>query len=161
MRRISNNSSDDAMRLADAGNASLALGDANAALNFFTRANAIRPNNGRIVAGSGHCDGAAPKTRLRRCAFLMMPSGWARASAIAADRALAFDLLGNFARAQQDYQLARTAATSDDIIIRQAMSLNVAGRAERNEADAMLVPLLQKNSADCMARAGLYAGRAR
>ena len=34
---------------------------------------------------------------------------------IAADRALAFDLLGNFARAQQDYRLARSASSSSDL----------------------------------------------
>jgi tetratricopeptide (TPR) repeat protein len=50
MRRISFNPSD-ADALADAGNAALLLGDANAALNFFMRANAIRPNNSRVVAG--------------------------------------------------------------------------------------------------------------
>ena len=50
MRRISFNPSD-ADAMADAGNASLALGDANAALNFFTRANALRPGNSRIMSG--------------------------------------------------------------------------------------------------------------
>ena len=50
MRRISFNPSD-ADAMADAGDASLALGDANAALNFFTRANTLRPGNSRIVSG--------------------------------------------------------------------------------------------------------------
>jgi hypothetical protein len=77
---------------------------------------------------------------------------------IAADRALAFDLLGNFGRAQQDYQLARTVASSDDIIIRQAVSLSLAGQKE--QADAMLLPLLQRNSpAAWRARAFMLAAR--
>jgi len=144
MRRISYNSSD-ADALADAGNASLMLGDANAALNFFTRANTIRPNNGRIVAGLAtatvRTENPFEALRLFDDAIRLGVSD----RTIAADRALAFDLLGNFARAQQDYKLARTAVTSDDLLIRQAISLSLGG--QKSEADNMLLPLLQKNGA--------------
>jgi Flp pilus assembly protein TadD len=157
MRRISFNPSD-ADALADAGNASLALGDANAALNFLTRANAIRPNNSRIVSGLAT---ATVRTENPFEALRLFDDAvrlGATERSIAADRALAFDLLGNFGRAQQDYQLARTAASSDDIIIRQAVSLSLAGQKE--PADAMLVPLLQRNSATAWrARALMLAAR--
>ncbi len=157
MRRISFNPSD-ADALADAGNASLALGDANAALNFLTRANAIRPNNSRIVSGLAT---ATVRTENPFEALRLFDDAvrlGATERSIAADRALAFDLLGNFGRAQQDYQLARTAASSDDIIIRQAVSLSLAGQKE--QADAMLVPLLQRNSATAWrARALMLAAR--
>lgn len=157
MRRISYNSGD-ANALADAGNAALVLGDANAALNFFTRANTIRPNNGRIVAGLAtatvRTENPFEALRLFDDAIRLGISD----RTIAADRALAFDLLGNFARAQQDYKLARTAATSDDLVIRQAISLSLAG--QKAEADAMLVPLLQKNNAAAWrARAFMLAAR--
>lgn len=157
MRRISYNPSD-ADALADAGNASLTLGDANAGLNFFTRANALRPGNGRIVSGLAtatvRTENPFEALRLFDDAVRL---GVAERS-IAADRALAFDLLGNFGRAQQDYKLARTAATSDDLIIRQAISLSLAG--QKPEADAMLLPLLQKNSAVAWrARAFMLAAR--
>lgn len=157
IRRISYNSGD-ADALADAGNASLALGDANAALNFFTRANGLRPNNGRIVAGLAtatvRTENPFEALRLFDDAIRLGISD----RTIAADRALAFDLLGNFARAQQDYKLARTAATSDDLMIRQAISLSLAGQKE--DADAMLLPLLQKNSAAAWrARAFMLAAR--
>ncbi len=157
MRRISYNSGD-ADALADAGNAALVLGDANAALNFFTRANVIRPNNGRIVAGLAtatvRTENPFEALRLFDDAIRLGVSD----RTIAADRALAFDLLGNFARAQQDYKLARTAATSDDLVIRQAISLSLAG--QKAEADAMLVPLLQKNDAAAWrARAFMLAAR--
>ncbi len=157
MRRISYNSTD-ADALADAGNASLVLGDANAALNFFTRANATRPNNGRIVAGLAtatvRTENPFEALRLFDDAIRLGISD----RTIAADRALAFDLLGNFARAQQDYRLARTASTSDDLVIRQAISLSLAG--QKVESDAMLVPLLQKNSAAAWrARAFMLAAR--
>jgi len=157
MRRISYNSSD-ADALADAGNASLMLGDANAALNFFTRANTIRPNNGRIVAGLAtatvRTENPFEALRLFDDAIRLGVSD----RTIAADRALAFDLLGNFARAQQDYKLARTAVTSDDLLIRQAISLSLGG--QKSEADNMLLPLLQKNSAAAWrARAFMLAAR--
>jgi Flp pilus assembly protein TadD len=157
MRRISFNPSD-ADALADAGNAALLLGDANAALNFFTRANAIRPNNSRIVAGLAT---ATVRTENPFEALRLFDDAvrlGADQRSIAADRALAFDLLGNFGRAQQDYQLARTVASSDDIIIRQAVSLSLAGQKE--PADAMLLPLLQRNSpAAWRARAFMLAAR--
>lgn len=157
MRRISFSPSD-ADALADAGNASLLLGDANAALNFFTRANAIRPNNSRIVSGLAtstvRTENPFEALRLFDDAVRLGASE----RSIAADRALAFDLLGNFGRAQQDYQLARTVASSDDIIIRQAVSLSLAGQKE--QADAMLVPLLQRNSPTAWrARAFMLAAR--
>ena len=44
-------SSTDADAFIDAGNAALLLGDPNAALNFFTRANSLQPSNGRIKLG--------------------------------------------------------------------------------------------------------------
>jgi Flp pilus assembly protein TadD len=157
MRRISFNPSD-ADALADAGNASLLLGDANAALNFFTRANALRPNNSRIVSGLAT---ATVRTENPFEALRLFDDAvrlGASERSIAADRALAFDLLGNFGRAQQDYQLARTVASSDDIIIRQAVSLSLAGQKE--QADAMLLPLLQRNSpAAWRARAFMLAAR--
>ena len=157
MRRISFNPSD-ADALADAGNASLLLGDANAALNFFTRANAIRPNNSRIVSGLAT---ATVRTENPFEALRLFDDAvrlGASERSIAADRALAFDLLGNFGRAQQDYQLARTVASSDDIIIRQAVSLSLAGQKE--QADAMLLPLLQRNSPMAWrARAFMLAAR--
>jgi Flp pilus assembly protein TadD len=157
MRRISL-SPTDADALADAGNASLALGDANAALNFFTRANALRPNNSRIVSGLAiatvRTENPFEALRLFDDAIRL----GANERSIAADRALAFDLLGNFGRAQQDYKLARSAAASDDIVIRQSISLSLAGQKE--EADAMLVPLLQKNNATAWrARAFMLAAR--
>ncbi len=157
MRRIAVQPSD-ADALADAGNAALTLGDANAALNFFTRANAIRPRNGRITAGLAtatvRTENPFEALRLFDEAVRLGISE----RTIAADRALAFDLLGNFARAQQDYQLARSASLSEDLVIRQAISLSLAG--QKADADGMLLPLLQKNNgAAWRARAFMLAAR--
>ena len=157
MRRIAM-SPGDADALADAGNAALTLGDANAALNFFTRASAIRPRDGRIISGlaSATVRTENPFEALRL--FDDAAKFGVSERAIAADRGLAFDLLGNFARAQQDYQLARGASSSADLVVRQAISLSLAG--QKNEADAMLLPLLQKNNPDAWrARAFMLAAR--
>ncbi|MGH8338113.1 MAG: tetratricopeptide repeat protein, partial [Gammaproteobacteria bacterium] len=143
MRRIAYNPAD-ADALADAGNASLTLGDANAALNFFTRANALRPNNGRIVSGLAtatvRTENPFEALRLFDDAVRLGVSQ----QSIAADRAMAYDLLGNFARAQNDYKLARSISALDDLRIRHAVSRSLAG--DKEEADAMLVPLLQKDN---------------
>ena len=157
MRRISINPSD-ADAMADAGNASLVLGDANAALNFFTRANALRPGSSRIVSGLATATVRTENPFEALRLFDQAVSLGANERAIALDRALAFDLLGNFNRAQQDYKLARTASISDDLVIRQAVSLSLAG--QKDAADAMLLPLLERNSATAWrARAFMLAAR--
>lgn len=148
----------DPVALSDAGHASLKLGDAAAALNFFTRANAVQPNNPRTLAGLGS---AMVRTENPFEALKYFDDAvklGASERSIAFDRALAFDLLGNFARAQQDYQLARGYADADELTRRHAMSLSMAGKAK--EADAMLVPLLQRNDPEAWrARAFMLASR--
>jgi Flp pilus assembly protein TadD len=148
----------DTYALIDAGNAALLLDDGNAALNFFSRANALQPNNGRIKAGLA---AATVRTENPFEALRLFDEAvklGVSERTIAADRAMAFDLLGNFDRAQQDYQLARTGSFSDDLVIKQAISLSLAGR--KNDADAMLVPLLKKDSSSAWrARAFMLAAR--
>jgi len=157
VRRLARRPTDsDAM--IDAGNASLALGDAKAALNFFTRADGLRPNNGRIKLGlaTANVRSENPFEALRL--FDEAVKLGISQRAIAADRALAFDLLGNFALAQRDYALARTADSSDKLLIRHAISLSLSG--DTNTADGMLVPLLQRNVGEAWrARAFILAAR--
>ncbi len=157
MRRIASRPTD-SYALTDAGNAALLLGDANAALNFFTRANSLQPSNGRIKMGlaiaSVRTENPFEALRLFDEAVRL---GVAERT-IAGDRALAHDLLGNFVRAQQDYSLARTAGVSDGLIVQQAISLSIGGR--QSDADAMLNPLLKRNvPLAWRARAFLLAAR--
>lgn len=157
MRRIASRPMD-SYALLDAGNAALLLGDANAALNFYTRANTIQPSNGRIKTGlavaSVRTENPFEALRLFDEAVRLGVSE----RSIAADRALAFDLMGNFVRAQQDYILARSAGVTDALIVQQAISLSVGGK--RSESDAMLSPLLRRNvPAAWRARAFLLAAR--
>ncbi len=148
----------DPVALSDAGHASLKLGDASAAQNFFNRANAIQPGNARTVAGLGSAMVRTenPFEALRYFDEALRLGASERS--IALDRALAFDLLGNFARAHQDYQLAKTMGDSDELTRRYAMSLAMAGKV--NEADTLLVPLLQRNDPEAWrARAMMLATR--
>ncbi|MFC4291784.1 tetratricopeptide repeat protein [Sphingorhabdus arenilitoris] len=157
LRRIASRPTDvDA--LVDAGNAALALQDANAALNFFTRANGLQPNDGRIKLGLATASVRTenPFEALRYFDEAVKLGISDRTAA--ADRAVAFDLLGNFDRAQQDYALARTADNSEALAIKQAVSLSLSGKAK--EADAMLLPYLQNNSGEAWrARAFMLAAR--
>ncbi len=148
----------DSDALIDAGNAALLLGDANAALNFFSRADALQPSNGRIKLGLAiatvRTENPFEALRLFDEAIrLGIPE-----RAVAADRALAFDLLGNFARAQQDYNLAKMSDRSNRLIVQQAISIALMGK--EGEADAMLFPLLKQNNGEAWrARAFLLAAR--
>jgi tetratricopeptide (TPR) repeat protein len=148
----------DSGALVDAGNAALLLGDANAALNFFTRADALQPSSGRIKLGLAiakvRTENPFEALRLFDEAIrLGIPE-----RAVAADRALAFDLLGNFGRAQQDYVLARQSDRSNRLIVQQAISIALLGK--EGEADAILYPLLQQNYGEAWrARAFLLAAR--
>ncbi len=157
IRRIAQRPTD-AYALTDAGYASLKLGDADAAYNFLIKAAALQPADSRIKAGLGAAqvrrENPFEALRLFDEAIKM----GANERSIAFERALAYDLLGNFERAQQDYQLARTYQNNDEIAIRQAMSLSLAGRSA--DADAMLGPLIQKNMSEAWrARAFMLAAR--
>jgi tetratricopeptide (TPR) repeat protein len=148
----------DPVALADAGHASLKLGDAAAALNFFNRANSLQPGNVRTVSGLGS---AMVRTENPFEALRYFDEAvrlGANERSIALDRALAFDLLGNFDRAHKDYQLAKSFGSSDELTRRYAMSLSMAGQA--SEADGLLVPLLQRNDPEAWrARSMMLAAR--
>jgi Flp pilus assembly protein TadD len=148
----------DTYALTDAGYASLKLGDADAAFNFFTRASKLQPADPRIKAGLA----SAMVRRENPFEALRLFDEAARLGAsersFAMDRALAYDLLGNFERAQKDYQNARSYVQSDELTRRQAISLSLLGKA--GEADAMLYPLLQRDDAEAWrARAFILASR--
>ncbi|MDR6788661.1 tetratricopeptide (TPR) repeat protein [Sphingomonas sp. BE138] len=138
----------DLSALIEAGELSFALGDATAAAAFFTRAEAIDPNNGRVKAGIARIlvNGERPGEALRY--FEQAQRHGAPMAAYADDRGLAYDLIGEQARAQQDYRLAlaqggRDAAELDEIRRRYALSLGISGRQE--EALAQIDPLLRKS----------------
>ncbi len=132
----------DLASLTGAGRAALAVGDANAALGFYARAEEISPRNGRIKAGlaSALVQMEQPRTALKlfdEAVALGVPT-----REIAADRGLAHDLNGDGRRAQADYTIALRAGNDDETVRRLALSMAVSG--DRDGALAILSPLLQR-----------------
>ena len=148
----------DSNALTDAGYAAVKLGDYDAAFNFFTKAGALQPLNARIKAGLAIAQVRRENPFEALSLFDEAIRLGANERSIALDRALAFDLLGNFERADRDYELAASFDSSDEVILRHAISLSLAGR--RDEADRMLIPLLQKENPEAWrARAMMLASR--
>lgn len=132
--------------LIDAGNAALKLGDPTAAIGFFARADEIDPRNSRVKAGLGSAVlGRENPFEALRLFDEAMALG-ARENSIAADRGLAYDLVGKQDLAQQDYKLALRRDNSDETIRRYALSLGISGK--REEAEIALTPLLNKRDVD-------------
>lgn len=124
-------SPNDVSALISAGELTLKLGDPTAAARFFARAERIDPRNGRLKAGT-----ASTLVHLERPGEALR--GFAAAEALgydpanfAADRGLAFDLLGEQERAQRDYRLALKRRPDDETLRRYALSLGISGRQQQ------------------------------
>jgi Flp pilus assembly protein TadD len=128
--------------LIGAGRSALALGDGQAALSFFARADEIEPRNPRVKAGMASAmvlleRGSAALALFREAEALGAP-----AVEIASDRGLAYDMTGDPRRAQQDYALVLRRGDDDEVRRRMALSLAISGR--REEALAMIEPQLRR-----------------
>jgi tetratricopeptide (TPR) repeat protein len=157
VRRIAQRPTD-SFALSDAGYAAIKLRDYDAAFNFFTKANAIQPSDARIKVGLG----ISQVRRENPFEALKLFDDATRLGAsdrtFALERALAFDLLGNFERAERDYALAASYGGGDELTLRHAISLSLAGR--KDEADRMLIPMLQKENPEAWrTRALMLASR--
>ncbi|MBW8752793.1 MAG: tetratricopeptide repeat protein [Sphingomonadales bacterium] len=127
--------------LIDAGNAALVMGDVDAATGFFRRADQVSPGNPRAKAGlagamvhNGDPFGAIPL-------FDEAEKAGALDTALAADRGLAYDLVGDNATAQRYYRQALARGANDEVVRRLALSLAISG--DKPGAEATLSPLLQ------------------
>lgn len=129
--------------LVRAGELALKLGDDTAAAAFFARAERIDPRNARVKAGEGALLVAAerPGDALRHFAEAEALGGDART--FAADRGLAYDLVGEQERAQREYRLALKAGANEETQRRYALSLGISGKREL--ALAQIEPLLRKS----------------
>ncbi|HEX8402545.1 MAG TPA: SPOR domain-containing protein [Allosphingosinicella sp.] len=113
--------------LLGAAKAALDLGDPQAAVTFYARAEDIAPRDGRIKAGIGAAflamEQPVPALKfLEEARALGLPEG-----VIAADRGLAHDLLGDPAQAQRDYAIAMRASDTDEVRRRLALSRAISG----------------------------------
>ena len=135
----------DFQALIGAGNAALDLGDAQAAAGFFGRADEVWPTSPLPKAGAGAAmvlqgDASGALVMFQRALQL-------RGSLLtfAADRGLAYDLLGRHSEAQADYRLALSGADRDEARRRLALSLAITGK--KAEALTTLGPLMAKGDA--------------
>lgn len=138
----------DVLAMVRAGELTLKLDDTTAAAGFFARAERIDPNNARIKAGKGIIllRAGRPGEALRRFVEAEQARGDVRT--FAAERGLAYDLIGEQERAQRDYRLALKSGTLnavgiDETTRRYALSLGISGK--RDEALAEIDPLLRRS----------------
>ncbi len=142
MRRVASNPRDvDA--LIRAGDLSMGLGDLSGAAALFARAEKVNPRDGRIKAGMGSIlvRSERPGEALRY--YAQAESLGLDPRNFAADRGLAYDLIGQQDRAQRDYRVALRNAPDDETIRRYALSLGISGKPEL--AIQQLNPLLLKS----------------
>ena len=133
----------DISALIDAGNAALTLGDNDAALGFFGRADQLSPNDPRVKSALAS---ALVKNEDPFGAIPLFEAA-ERAGALgnlAGDRGLAYDLVGDNLTAQRYYREAlATAPQNDEIVRRLALSQAIGG--DRKGADATLLTQLRRN----------------
>ena len=132
----------DVEALLGAGQASLDLGDANAALGFFARAEEASPSNGRAKAGLGSALVMSERPDEALKLFADAVSLGVPEAEVARDRGLAYDLRGDSRRAQRDYVLALARGRDDELVRRYALSQAISG--DRQAALATIDPLLRK-----------------
>jgi Flp pilus assembly protein TadD len=129
----------DFQSLIGAGRAAIELGDAQAAAGFFARADDANPNSPLPQAGMGAVSVANGNPQAALPYFQRALQLGASLVTFACDRGLAYDLLGQQAKAQADYRVALTGPDRDEARRRLALSLAISGN--RNSALQMLAPL--------------------
>jgi Flp pilus assembly protein TadD len=131
--------------LIGAGRAALALGDPQAAAGFFARADDVNPQSPLPQAGMGAVSVANGEPQAALPYFKRAEQLGAQPITFACDRGLAYDLLGQQAKAQADYRLALSGQDSDEARKRLALSLAISG--DRATALETLAPLSAKGDA--------------
>lgn len=144
LRRLARNSQN-VSALIDAGNASLKVGDVDAAIGFFGRAEELSPGNPAIKVGL-----AAAFTRKQRPLdalrlFDEAESAGASTDSLASDRGLAYDLVGDNTAAQRHYQTALSRA--ENAQTRQRLALSHAMAGDREGFERILGPLVAQRDA--------------
>jgi Flp pilus assembly protein TadD len=149
--------------LMGAGKAALELGDAQAALTFFARAEEQLPSDGRVKMwiASALVQLQQPHAALK---FFHDATSMGVAEAeVARDRGLAYDIAGNPRQAQRDYRLALQRGRDDEVTRRLALSLAISGEREpalRLLEDQLLTrdPAAERTRALVLALTGDTAG---
>jgi tetratricopeptide (TPR) repeat protein len=132
----------DANALIDAGDAARGLGDYDAAIGFYRRADELASRDPRIKAGMASAlvfkgDPVAAISEFREA-----EQAGVRPQAIAADRGLAYDLVGDNLAAQRYYRTALGGSDDGELRMRLAISQAIGGDVDT--AEQTLMPLLRK-----------------
>lgn len=129
--------------LVDAGQASLALDDLEAAEGFLRRAEAVAPGDGRVKAGlaSVMVRRRQPVEALRLFAEAEQAGEPMRFHA--AERGLAYDLIGDNVHAQEAYR--DFLSMGDDPLVTRRLALSQAIAGDQRASEATLLPLLQRS----------------
>ncbi len=116
--------------LLDAADLTLKLGDVDASVAFLARAERIAPADGRIKAGRARAlvELGRPGEALRL--FMEAERLGYGVGNFAAERALAYDLIGEQERAQRDYRRALKSGPDDETQRRYALSLGISGKRD-------------------------------
>ncbi|WP_305098230.1 SPOR domain-containing protein [Croceibacterium aestuarii] len=127
--------------LLDAGKASIALDDLQAALGFFRRALSVSPNNGAAEAGIAAISlrQGNPVEAVRM--FEQAERDGMPPGSHASDHGLALDLVGDNDGAQRFYRQALSQGDDPEVVRRLALSLAIAG--DQHGSETTLLPLLQ------------------
>lgn len=144
LRRLARNSRDVAA-LIDAGDASLALGDVDAAIGFFGRAQELSPENPRVKVGLAGTYVRKQRPLEALQLFDEAQAAGASTSSLAGDRALAYDLVGDNSAAMGFYRQALIQKEDPETRRRFALSHAMAG--DRRAFEAVLAPLLEQQDA--------------
>lgn len=128
--------------LLDAGNAALALGDADAALGFFGRGLEVSPDNAQVNLGMARVFMQSERPIEALSYFARAEQGGAPAAAIMSDRGLAYDLLGENEKAQECYQEALAGGPDAEVTRRLALSYAISG--DRDAFNKTLLPMISE-----------------
>ena len=141
LRRLSRNP-ESVPALVAAGRASLNLGDVDAALGFFSRAQAVAPEDTRVLVGLALVAIRRGQAVTALELFENAEAGGVQMSAYEAEQALAYDLVGRNDRAQRLYR--RSLAREDNPEIRRRLALSYAISGNAGDSETTLLPLLQR-----------------
>lgn len=128
--------------LIDAGNASLQLNDIDAAIGFFGRADELSPGNPKVKVGlaGAFVRSERPIEALRL--FFEAEQAGVSTVALAEERGLAYDLVGDPVSAQAQYARAMAVRPNDELIRRMALSQAISG--DRLGFEKTLYPLMER-----------------
>ncbi|HEY6814373.1 MAG TPA: SPOR domain-containing protein [Croceibacterium sp.] len=128
--------------LVAAGQASIGLDDVDAAAGFFARAAAVAPADGAVNAGLAAVAARQGRPIDALQLFVQAEAAGEPMQMHAAERGLAYDLVGDNARAQEQYYVSLSLGPDPEVVRRLSLSQAIAG--DQRGSEATLLPLLQR-----------------